>query len=187
LTGEHLGLLYHDAYGVDFVAVRLAGGFGPTPGPPSGLTGTVLRALVYDAALGKPVVVDDPSLTYAGRHEFIYFKDDAEAIALACFRNGLKKRVYNIRMGATYAYPEVTEIVRHVFPDVSIEVRAMSDSSMSPGHAPRDDFADTTAARDELGWAPKYALDAGIREWGEWIRRTQGAAWAEAPRPRSRS
>ncbi len=176
LTGEHLGLLYHDAYGLDFVAIRLAGGFGPTPGPPSGLTGTVLRALVYDAALGKPVVIDDPALTYAGRHEFIYFKDDAEAIALACFRDGLKKRVYNIRMGTTYTYLEVAEIVRRIFPDVPVEIRTVSDASMSPGHAPRDDFADTTAAREELGWTPNYALDAGIREWGEWIRRTNSAS-----------
>jgi UDP-glucose 4-epimerase len=89
LTGEHLGLFYHDAHGVDFVAIRLAGGFGPTPGAPSGLTGTVLRSLVFDAALGKPVAIEDPSLTYAGRHEFIYFKVEAEAFALACFKVGL--------------------------------------------------------------------------------------------------
>src|ERR1051326_1922860 len=59
LTGELLGLLYNDSYGVDFAALRLGGGFGPTPGPPSGLTGGVLRALVFDAALGRPVTIDD--------------------------------------------------------------------------------------------------------------------------------
>ena len=176
LTGEHLGLFYHDAHGVDFVAVRLAGGFGPTPGAPSGLTGTVLRALVVDAALGKPVTIDDPSLTYAGRHEFIYFKDDAEAIALACFREGLKKRVYNIRMGTTYRYQEVVDIVRRIFPGVPVEIRAGSNTSMSPGRAPRDDVADTTAARAELGWEPKFDLEAGIRDWAGWIRRTARGA-----------
>lgn len=175
LTGEQLGLLYYDAYGVDFVAVRLAGGFGPTPGLPSGLTGTVLRALVFDAALGKPVTIEDPAFTYAGRHEFVYFKDDAEAIALACFKDGLKKRVYNIRMGTTFEYPEVVDAVRRVCPGVPIEIRAASSSSMSPGRAPRDDFADTTAAREELGWRPTHDLETGLKEWVDWIRRTRGA------------
>jgi UDP-glucose 4-epimerase len=103
LTGEYLGLLYADLYDVEFVALRLGGGFGPTPGPPSGLTGSVLRPLVYGALGGEPVVIRDPKLTYAGRHEFIYFKDDAEALALACTRDGLTQRVYNIRMGRTYS------------------------------------------------------------------------------------
>lgn len=172
LTGELLGLFYHDAHGVDFAALRLGGGFGPTPGMPSGLTGGVLRPLVYDAALGKDVVITDPSLTYAGRHEFIYFKDDAEAIALACFKPTLVKRVYNVRMETTYTYDEVVSIVRRVFPEVSVEIRTSSSGSMTPGRPPRDDFADTTAAREELGWAPTYDLERGIREWAAWIKRT---------------
>ena len=176
LTGELLGLLYHDSYGVDFAALRLSGGFGPTPGAPSGLTGTVLRPLVVGPALGQDVTIDDASLTYGGRHEFIYFKDDAQAIALACFAPRLDKRVYNIRMDRTYEYGEVVEIARRVFPGVRIEVAATSSASMSPGHAPREDFADTTAARTELGWSPGYDLEAGIRDWAEWIRRTSATA-----------
>lgn len=172
LTGELLGLFYHDAHGVDFVALRLGGGFGPTPGMPSGLTGGVLRPLVYEAALGRDVTITDPSLTYAGRHEFIYFKDDAEAVALACFKPRLVKRVYNVRMDRTYSYDEVVSIVRQVFPKVSIEIHTSSSTSMTPGRPPRDDMADTTAAREELGWAPKYDLEAGIRDWAEWISRT---------------
>lgn len=175
LTGELLGLFYHDAYGVDFVALRLGGGFGPTPGAPSGLTGSVLRPLVFEAALGRDVLITDPTLTYSGRHEFIYFKDDAEAVALACFAEEPKKRVYNIRMERTYTYDEVVDVVRRLFPNVRVEVRASSSGSMSPGRPPRDDFADTTAARTELGWAPQYDLESGISEWAEWIRRTDHA------------
>lgn len=173
LTGEHLGLLYHDAYGVDFVALRLGGGFGPTPGIPNSMTCGVLRPLVHAAALGRPVVIDDPSLTYAGRHEFIYFKDDAEAIALACFAEAPKKRVYNIRMDRTYEYAEVVEVVCHVFPNALIELRASAAASLSPGHAPRDDFADTSAAKAELGWTPRFDLESGIRDWGRWIVRNR--------------
>ena len=175
LTGEYLGLIYNDSYGVDFVAIRLGGGFGPTPEMPKGLTGGVLWNLVRPAALGKDVTISDPVFTYAGRHEFVYFKDDAEAIAAACFKQGLKKRVYNIRMGRTYEYMEVVDIVRKIFPKVKIEIAALSKTSMSPGHEPRDDFADTTAARTELGWEPKYDLESGIREWAKWFERTKGA------------
>lgn len=170
LTGEHLGLLYNDLYGVEFVGLRLAGGFGPTPGVPSGLTGTVLRPLVYGCALDGGAVIDDSSLTYAGRHEFIYFKDDAEAIALACFKEGLKKRIYNIRMGTTFTYDELIQTVEATFPGSQIDVRVRSDSSLSPGHAVHDDFADTSAARVELGWEPQYDLASGLQDWGNWVR-----------------
>jgi UDP-glucose 4-epimerase len=173
-AGEHIGLIYNDSYGVDFAAIRLGGGFGPTPAMPKGLTGGVLWHLVRRAALGQPVAIDDPAFTYGGRHEFVYFKDDADAIVLAAFAKDLKKRVYNIRMDATYSYDEVVGIVRKVFPDVPIKINAVSAGSMSPGHEPRSDFADTTAARTELGWEPKFDLESGIRDWGKWFKKTNG-------------
>jgi len=174
LAGEHIGLIYNDSYGVDFAAIRLGGGFGPTPAMPKGLTGGVLWHLVRRAALGEPVVIDDPTFTYGGRHEFVYFKDDADAIVLACFAKELKKRVYNIRMDATYSYDEVVDIVRRVFPEVPMTINAKSQGSMSPGHEPRSDYADTAAARAELGWEPKFDLETGIRDWGKWFKRTGG-------------
>jgi nucleoside-diphosphate-sugar epimerase len=45
--------------------------------------------------------------------------------------------------------------------------------SMTPGRAPREDFADTTAAREELSWTPVYDLEEGIRDWVQWIREHQ--------------
>ena len=120
------------------------------------------------------VVIDDPTFTYGGRHEFVYFKDDADAIVLACFAKELKKRVYNIRMDATYSYDEVVDIVRRVFPEVPMTINAKSQGSMSPGHEPRSDYADTAAARAELGWEPKFDLETGIRDWGKWFKRTGG-------------
>jgi len=180
LSGEYLGLLYGDLYGIEFIALRLGGGFGPTPGPPSGLTGGVLRPLVYGALTGEAVIIRDPKLTYAGRHEFIYFKDDAEALALACSRQGLAQRVYNIRMATTYSYDEVLDTVRRVIPGIPILNETSATMSMTPGRAPRDDFADTTAAREELGWSPAYDLEAGIRDWAQWIR-THESVRSEAP------
>jgi UDP-glucose 4-epimerase len=186
LGGEHLGLLYGDLYDFEFVALRLGGGFGPTPGQPSGLTGTVIRPLVYGALAGEPVAITDPSLTYAGNHEFIYFRDDAEAFALACFRENLARRVYNIRMDRTYMYAEVVEVIRSIFPAASITVDTTNSESMTAGRAPRSDNADTTAARTELGWTPTYDLEAGIRDWVKWIQGSgyrQESASAEPRQP----
>ena len=176
LTGEYLGLFYNDSYGVDFAALRLGGGFGPTPTMPSNLTGGVLWNLVRTPALGKSLTVDDPSLTYSGQNEFIYFKDTANAIVLACLKQDLQKRVYNIRMGKTYKYLEVVDVVRSIFPTVAIDIKAVSEMSLSPGHKPREYFSDTTAASKELGWKPQYDLEAGIRDWAEWIRKNEGLA-----------
>lgn len=179
LTGEYLGLLYGETYGFEFVALRLGGGFGPTPGEPSGLTGTVVRPLVYGALRGGPVQISDPALMYAGRHEFIYFKDDAEAFALACTRAELRQRVYNIRMDRTYSYDEVVRTIQDLFPDVAFEIVASNSGSMTPGRAPREDKADTTAARTELGWTPQYNLETGIRDWISWIREYDLSAHAD--------
>ncbi len=169
LTGEYLGLLYSDTYDFEFVALRLGGGFGPTPGEPAGLTGTVVRPLVYGALTGDTVTITDPALTYSGTHEFIYFKDDAEAFALACTKPGLTQRVYNIRMEQTYSYDEVVDTVKRIYPDVNFDIATTSSGSMTPGRAPREDHADTAAARNELGWTPSYDLEAGIRDWVKWV------------------
>lgn len=171
LTSEHLGLLYADTYDMEFVALRLGGGFGPTPGEPAGLTGTVVRPLVYGAVAGGPVEITDPSLTYSGNHEFIYFKDDAVAFALACTQPNLKQRVYNIRMDRTYTYNEAVQVIQTIFPDVEFKVSASSTGSMTQGRAPREDNASTAAARDELGWTPRYDLEAGVRDWIRWIEK----------------
>ena len=49
-----------------------------------------------------------------------------------------------------------------------------SKCSLRRGHEPRSDYADTAAARGELGWEPKFDLEAGIRDWGKWFKRTGG-------------
>ncbi|GAA3942816.1 NAD(P)-dependent oxidoreductase [Microbacterium soli] len=171
LTCEHLGLLYADTYDMEFVALRLGGGFGPTPGEPAGLTGTVVRPLVYGAVAGGPVEITDPSLTYAGNHEFIYFKDDAVAFALACTRPNLSQRVYNIRMDRTYTYDQVVETMQKIFPDTEFKISATNSGSMTQGRAPRDDNASTEAAYNELGWRPQYDLESGVRDWVRWIEK----------------
>jgi UDP-glucose 4-epimerase len=169
LTSEHLGLLYADTFDMEFVALRLGGGFGPTPGTPAGLTGSVVRPLVYGAVGGGPVEITDSSLTYSGNHEFIYFKDDAAAFALACTKSNLNQRVYNIRMDRTYTYEEVVQTIQSIFPYVQFKILASNTGSMTQGRAPREDNASTVAARDELGWTPQYDLETGVRDWIRWI------------------
>ncbi|MFC1982670.1 NAD-dependent epimerase/dehydratase family protein [Chloroflexota bacterium] len=172
LTGEYLGLMYNDSYGVDFIAIRIGGGFGPAPGSPMGTSGSILWKLVRNAALGKPVTIDDPSFIFAGRNNYCYMKDVANAFALACFKQDLQKRVYHVSM-STYTHQELVDMVRRIFPAVAIEIKTVSKTPIIPGQESRMCFGDTSAARKELGWEPQYDLEAGIKDWAEWIRNNE--------------
>lgn len=177
MVGEYMGLMYNDSYGVDFAALRLGGGFGPAPGMPNGAHARILWKHVYNPALGKDTFIDDPGYIFSGFAEYIYAKDDANALVLACFAPNLKRRVYNVHMGRAYTYSQMLDVVRKVFPSVRIEMKVpMSEVGGSSAHEGRGHHRDMSAARDELGWVPQFDLEAGISDWAQWIRHNEAIA-----------
>ncbi len=93
------------------------------------------------------------------------FIADAVAATVAASERGRSGSVYNIGGGSRVSMLEVIEAVRDVTGrEVEVVIEAEQKGDM------RDTYADTTAARRDLGYAPRTSLREGLeREW-DWIQ-----------------
>jgi len=173
LTGEYMGLCYQQLFGVDFVAVRFAGVFGPWIGTASGVPGMFIDQFAKKAAFGKQIVVDNPLLTYSGGEDFVYSKDAANSMVLGCFaqKRKLKTRIYNIAMGKLYQFQDVVDIVKKVFPKVRIQIKTISSSAIAGLPYPREYPFDISRAQKELGYEPEYKMEKALRDYSIWLKK----------------
>jgi len=172
LTSEYLGLLYHELYGVDFVALRVGGLFGPWKKTPSGVPSRVADLFVRNAAYEKPVIIDDPFFTFSGVVDFVYSKDVAKGCVLACFveKEKIKSRVYNMTWGTPYTFQDIIETTKKVFPGVEIKVREISKGGWAGMGAYPVPY-DVSKIRNELGFEPDFNLETSFRDYGGWLKR----------------
>lgn len=158
LMGEHTGLYYQANMGVDVVILRFATTYGPGKTARHGDKG-VTSQLIESTAEGKPF-----RLSQGGdkRDDFIYNKDSALGIYLACLADHPKSRVYNIGTGVGVTLQDFARVLRRTIPNADIEI--------GPGRSPSSIY-DISRARQELGYSPQFDLEKGIADYLETLRR----------------
>jgi len=165
LAGEHMGLNYAGTFGLDVVILRFASTFGPGKLVRHGPVSWHSR-LVEHAMAGQPARLpqggDQPD-------DMIYHRDIAHAIVLACFASGLEDRIFNVGRGEPSTMREFAEAVRRVIPGAAIEVGPGLDYYGSG--IPYYSIYDIGRARKQLGFVPRFDLEAGVRDYVETMRR----------------
>ncbi len=102
--------------------------------------------------------------------QWVYVDDVADGIILALNAKAPKRRIYNISGGVNPDIEEAAAIVRELLPGADIELAEAAD--------PEDvrlGLLDISAARDDLGYAPKVDLRTGISRLIESVRATGSA------------
>ncbi|MEK7216882.1 MAG: NAD(P)-dependent oxidoreductase [Chloroflexota bacterium] len=171
LSSEYIGLSYGEQFGIDFIALRYGGVFGPWKGPVSGVPGRFVDQFVRPGAFGRPIVLSDPFLNgVAGGGSFLYCKDAAKATLLAAFARpeDLKTRVYNINMSRTYPIHETIDIAGRLFPGSLVQLTPEVEALLRGQRYQR--MFDITRARNELGYTPDYELERAFSDYAEWLR-----------------
>lgn len=167
IAGEHLGLNYQEAYGVDFVAVRFAGVFGPWKSGIAGVVTNVIRGITERFVTERKIVLDK-RLTWTGKSDFVYSKDAGYSTVLACFAESPKRRVYNIAMGESYTSKDVAEILKKIDPGLEIELHEVTEEHFGPQAVAPMPALDISKAREELGYEPKYKMETAIEDYAAW-------------------
>lgn len=171
LACEWIGLEYAERYGIDFVANRFMGVFGPWKGVPSGLPTRMMKEFIEKPLAGQRVYIDDPTLTWSGYEELVYAKDAAASVVLGAYAKNPTSRIYNITMGRAYTYDELLEAVRKTFPGVDIEVTNINPGASGGYPFKREQLTDISRARTELGYEPEFdTIEKAIADYAEWIR-----------------
>ena len=159
---ENLGLNYARWFNVDFVALRYGAVAGPWGGVGGGGPSNVFRAMVQAALKNEEVLI--PS----SRMEWVYSKDAAEGTVLALKAGALNRRVFNMTMGRLNGPEELTAALKAVVPGVKVKVSMPTDGS--PALQDNKYSSDLSAAKEHIGYEPKYQMLEAVRDMAEWLR-----------------
>lgn len=164
LAGEFLCLHYQQDYGLDYVALR----FSPLYG--IGRLGKHGRIALYskmieNAMLGQPTII---SRGGEQKVDLAYTKDAARGVVLACFAEDLIHRTFHISNGKACKLEDMAQAIRKIYPGAVFEIGPGLDHL---GLVNRYFVLDISRAREELGYAPQFTLEEGVRDYVETMKR----------------
>jgi UDP-glucuronate 4-epimerase len=169
LAGEQLCRVYHVNHGVDTVALRFFTVYGPRQRPDM-----AFRRFCEAAARGGRI-----ELFGDGRQsrDFTYVGDVVTAIRAAAGAEGAAGRAYNIGGGSPVSVNAALEELAAIA-GRPLDVRRSGPEAGDVSHT----AADSTRARNELGFEPVTGLAEGLRAEYEWVRRRAEAETGDALR-----
>ena len=159
---ENLGLNYARWCNLDVVAVRFGAVAGPWRGRGGGGPSNIFRDLVERSLRGEEAQIPPRNM------DWVYSKDAGAGAVLALKVRGLTSRVFNITMGRVYSAEQMIDAVKRVIPGARIRVETPPGTEISVTEMEHP--TDLSRSRAELGYAPKYDMEAAVRDYVEWYR-----------------
>lgn len=161
LVGESYCNIFFTCFGLETVSLRYFNVYGPRQDPSSPYSGVL--SLFMKAILERraPAIFGDG----AQSRDFTYVDDVAALNLKAAKAAGVGGRMYNAGNGGRITLNDAWKILQK-FEGVEIA------PTYGPSRAGdvRDSQADTTAAARDLGHAPRYSFEEGLRLTLKWFR-----------------
>jgi UDP-glucose 4-epimerase len=155
LAAEHLGHLYWANHGVPVVSLRYFTVYGPRQRPDMGF-----QRFLTAVRDGKPITVyGDGEQT----RDFT-FVGDIVAANMAAAERGRAGSVYNIGGGSRVTLNHVLELIGKVT-GKKVAIQREPDQKGDMRHT----YADTSAARRDLGFSPTVTLENGLSQQYQWL------------------
>lgn len=156
LAAEQLGYLYHVNFGVPAVAMRYFTVYGPRQRPDMAFNRFLRAALNHDAI----TLYGDGGQT----RDFTYVAD-AVAATIAAGQRGVPGTAYNIGGGSRVSMLDVITIIERI---AGHPLTVTRDDAQKGDM--RDTYADTSLARNDLGFSPTVSLEEGIQAEYRWLQ-----------------
>jgi len=149
LALEGLMHAYVGQYGVDAIALRFAHVYGP-----GRTTECFVREMLAAAAAGRPCRIAQAS---ASLRQYVHIDDVVDSIALAMEAAAPRSRVFNIAADEIHTLGDVADAVRTLTGPLEVSFDEARDL---PNY--RIGKLSIRRAREELGFAPRLPLAAGL-------------------------
>jgi len=161
LVGEYYARVFASTFGIETVSLRYFNVFGPRQDPSSQYSGVL--SLFIKAAVERraPTIFGDGEQT----RDFTYVEDVAELNLKAARATGVSGKMYNAGNGGRISLNEAWRLVQKI-----------EGITLPPNFGPprpgdvHDSQADTTAAMLDLGHAPRFSFEEGMRLTIEWYK-----------------
>jgi nucleoside-diphosphate-sugar epimerase len=164
LIGEYYGSIFSGVYGLETVSLRYFNVYGPRQDPSSAYSGVL--SLFMTAVLDRKV----PKIFGDGEQsrDFTFVEDVAELNLKAARAKGVSGNMYNGGNGGRITLNQAWALLQK-----------LEGVDIAPIYGPpragdvRDSQADTTLAVRDLGHAPRYSFEDGMRITLEWYRKNR--------------
>jgi UDP-glucuronate 4-epimerase len=156
LAAEHLTNLYHANFGLSTTAVRYFTVFGPRQRPDM-----AFHIFCRAAITGAPITLYGDGLQ---TRDFTYVSD-AVAGTIAAAEADVSGEVFNIGGGGSFSVRDVLDLIASLLGrEPKIEQHGELKGDV------RDTAADTSRAREVLGWTPAVGLAEGLANEFAWLQ-----------------
>jgi UDP-glucose 4-epimerase len=163
LMGEYYASVFCSCYGLETVALRFFNVYGPRQDPCSPYSGVLSLFMKHLIGGTAPTIHGDGEQS----RDFTFVEDVAELCWKAVNARGVAGRVYNAGNGGRYTLNQVWNLLQE-----------MEGVKIPPKYGPprpgdvRHSMADTTAVVRDLGHAPRFSIEEGLRRTLAWYRLT---------------
>lgn len=173
LLGEHYAAVFHSCFGLETVSLRFFNVYGPRQDPSSPYSGVLSLFMKHLLERTAPTIFGDGEQS----RDFTYVEDVAAlCIKAAHAPASVAGKMYNAGNGGRYTLNRIWSMLQK-----------LEGVEIAPEFGPpregdvRHSVADTRAVVAELGHAPRFTIEEGLRKTLEWYRTaevpaTRGAA-----------
>jgi UDP-glucose 4-epimerase len=161
LMGEYYASVFHSCYGLETVSIRFFNVYGPRQDPHSPYSGVLSLFMKHLIAGTPPTIFGDGEQS----RDFTYVEDVTELCWKAAKAPGVEGKLYNGGNGGRYTLNQVWSLLQE-----------MEGVTIQPHYGPprpgdvRHSMADTTAVFRDLGHAPRFTIEEGLRRTLAWYR-----------------
>jgi len=163
LLGEYYASTFHSCFGLETVSLRFFNVYGPRQDPSSAYSGVLSLFMKCVLARTAPTIHGDGEQS----RDFTYVEDVAELCSKAARAPAAVGKMYNAGNGGQFTLNHVWKLLQEM---EGVHLPA----KYGPPRAGdvRDSRADTRLAQAELGHAPRFSLEEGLKRTLEWYRQT---------------
>lgn len=161
LMGEYYASVFAESFGLETISLRFFNVFGPRQDPSSVYSGVLSIFLTCLIERRSPTIYGDGEQS----RDFTYVEDVAELMLKASEAANGSGRVYNAGNGGRYTLNQTWSLLQKL---EGVDLPPLYGPAR-PGDV-RDSQADITAAARDLGHAPKFTFEQGLRLTLDWYR-----------------
>ena len=167
LVGEYYCQVFSRVYGLETVSLRYFNVFGPRQDPGSQYSGVVSRFISALCSDEQPVIFGDGEQS----RDFTYIDNVVSANLKAATTTGGIGKVINIATGDRITLNQLLNELKDLVgkPDISVDYRETRVGDV------RHSLADTTKAREMLGYEPTVGLREGLQRTIDWWKTSRYA------------
>jgi nucleoside-diphosphate-sugar epimerase len=163
LLGEYYGSVFSSCFGLETVSLRFFNVYGPRQDPSSAYSGVLSLFMKHLIARTAPTIFGDGEQS----RDFTYVEDVAELCWKASQASGVSGNIYNAGNGGCFTLNEIWKMLQK-----------MEGVDIPPVYGPsragdvRASMADTVSAVRDLGHAPRFTIEDGLKRTLDWYRQS---------------